>query len=421
MDGGELCSARCAEQPFDVGFHPNSQIFVAGLITGEVEVWERDAARDAARKLKTVRCHDAACRTLAFVNDGALLLTGSSDRSILATDVATSKPLARLTNAHKAAVNRIISIDANTVASGDDDGVVKVWDTRKQTACGQFAPFVDFVSDITHVPMGAGSGEQTPGPAAVDPASPGTSAAGAAAGAAAAAAAHPGTLVAASGDGTVGHLCLRSFKTLGQSYTLDDELLSVCVMKRGKKTLAGSQTGVLNVFDYGKWEDPSDRFPGHPSSIDALVKVDEDTVLTGSSDGIIRVIGVLPNKMLGVVGEHGDMPVERMALSPDRTALATASHDHTIKLWDVKYLFEEGGAGLRASGDGDDDEGDASLRAELGGAAVDGGDDSDDSDSEGGGGKRKRKKKEKKSKMAGSGEARAAAKKQAAKKFFDGL
>ena len=419
MDGGELCSARCAEQPFDVGFHPNSQIFVAGLITGEVEIWERDAARDAARKLKTVRCHDAACRTLAFVNDGALLLTGSSDRSILATDVATSKPLARLTNAHKAAVNRIISIDAHTIASGDDDGVVKVWDTRQQTACGQFAPFVDFVSDMAHVPMGAGAGETAPGVSAVDPAAPGTSAAGAAAGAASAAAAHPGTLVATSGDGTVGHLCLRSWKALGQSDTLDDELLSVCVMKRGKKALAGSQMGVLHVFDYGEWEEPSDRFPGHPSSIDAIVKVDEDTVLTGSSDGIIRVIGVLPNKMLGVVGEHGDMPVERMALSLDRMALATASHDHTIKLWDVKDLFEEGSAGLRALGNGDD--ADASLRAELGVAAVDEGDESDDSDSEAGAGKRKRKKKDKKSKMAGSGEARAAAKKQAAKKFFDGL
>ena len=419
MDGGELCSARCAEQPFDVGFHPNSQIFVAGLITGEVEIWERDAARDAARKLKTVRCHDAACRTLAFVNDGALLLTGSSDRSILATDVATSKPLARLTNAHKAAVNRIVSIDAHTIASGDDDGVVKVWDTRRQTACGQFAPFVDFVSDMAHVPMGAGAGETAPGVSAVDPAAPGTSAAGAAAGAASAAAAHPGTLVATSGDGTVGHLCLRSWKALGQSDTLDDELLSVCVMKRGKKALAGSQMGVLHVFDYGEWEEPSDRFPGHPSSIDAIVKVDEDTVLTGSSDGIIRVIGVLPNKMLGVVGEHGDMPVERMALSLDRMALATASHDHTIKLWDVKDLFEEGSAGLRALGNGDD--ADASLRAELGVAAVDEGDESDDSDSEAGAGKRKRKKKDKKSKMAGSGEARAAAKKQAAKKFFDGL
>ena len=152
-----------------------------------------------------------------------------------------------------------------------------------------------------------------------------------------------------------------------------------------QKNARGSQTGVLNVFDYGKWEEPSDRFPGHPGSVDAIVKIDEDTVLTGSSDGIVRVIGVLPNKMLGVVGEHGDMPVERMALSLDRTSLATASHDHTIKLWDVKDLFEEGGAGLRNSGDGDGD-GDASLRAELGGAAVDEGDESDESDSEGGGG-----------------------------------
>ena len=142
-------------------------------------------------------------------------------------------------------------------------------------------------------------------------------------------------------------------------------------------------------------------------------------MLTGSADGIVRVIGILPNKMLGVVGEHGDMPVERMALSLDRTSLATASHDHTIKLWDVKDLFEEGGGPETFGGDGDGAGGEPARRA--GGAAVDEGDESDESDSEGGGGKRKRKNKEKKSKMAGSGEARAAAKKQAAKKFFDGL
>ena len=37
-EGGETCSARCADQPFDVGFHPTSGagIFVAGLITGAV-------------------------------------------------------------------------------------------------------------------------------------------------------------------------------------------------------------------------------------------------------------------------------------------------------------------------------------------------------------------------------------------------
>ena len=92
----------------------------------------------------------------------------------------------------------------------------------------------------------------------------------------------------------------------GGSYA-EDELLSCCVLKGGKKAIAGSQTGLLNIFNYGEWEDYSDRFPGHPSSIDAMVKVDEDTILTGSSDGIVRIIGVLPNKMLGLVGEHSDM------------------------------------------------------------------------------------------------------------------
>lgn len=56
------------------------------------------------------------------------------------------------------------------------------------------------------------------------------------------------------------------------------------------------------------------RFPGHPESVDAIVKFDEDTVITGSSDGVVRILNVLPNKLLGVVGEHVDMPIEKLAL-----------------------------------------------------------------------------------------------------------
>lgn len=35
-----------------------------------------------------------------------------------------------------------------------------------------------------------------------------------------------------------------------------------------------------------------------------MVAFDADTVLTGSADGLIRIIGILPNAMLGLVGEH---------------------------------------------------------------------------------------------------------------------
>jgi hypothetical protein len=38
--------------------------------------------------------------------------------------------------------------------------------------------------------------------------------------------------------------------------------------------------------------------------VTALLRYDEDSILTGSSDGLIRVLSIQPNKMLGVLGEH---------------------------------------------------------------------------------------------------------------------
>lgn len=45
----------------------------------------------------------------------------------------------------------------------------------------------------------------------------------------------------------------------------DDELTSVEILKGGKKIICGSQTGILNIFSWGKFADYSDRFPGQQS------------------------------------------------------------------------------------------------------------------------------------------------------------
>ena len=49
---------------------------------------------------------------------------------------------------------------------------------------------------------------------------------------------------------------------------------------------------MLGVFSWGDWGDITDRFPGHPHSIDTMLKLDDDTVFTGSSDGLIRFVCV---------------------------------------------------------------------------------------------------------------------------------
>lgn len=191
-----------------------------------------------------------------------------------------------------------------TIASGDDDGTIKVWDTRQNSCCNRVKAHEDYISDMEFVPDSK-------------------------------------QLLVTSGDGRLSVCSIRKNKVLACSEFSEDELLSVVLMKHGKKVLCGSQEGVLLLYSWGYFNDCSDRFVGHPSSVDALLKLDEDTLLTGSSDGIIRVVSILPNKMIGVIGEHGNYPIERLAFSCDQKVLGSASHDHVLKLWDAKYLHDD--------------------------------------------------------------------------------
>jgi WD40 repeat protein len=52
-------------------------------------------------------------------------------------------------------------------------------------------------------------------------------------------------------------------------------------------------------------------------------------------------VNILPNKLLGIIGEHEDFPVERLAMSRDRKYMASCSHDNSIKFWNVSYLWNE--------------------------------------------------------------------------------
>lgn len=52
--------------------------------------------------------------------------------------------------------------------------------------------------------------------------------------------------------------------------------------------MVSTEEGALNVYDWDQFEDPSDRFLGHPQSVEAMLRLPDDSVVTGSSDGLIR-------------------------------------------------------------------------------------------------------------------------------------
>lgn len=96
--------------------------------------------------------------------------------------------------------------------------------------------------------------------------------------------------MAVGGDGYLSTWDIRKPNVAAMSDQMEDELLSVALVKNGKKAVVGTQDGVLTLWSWGDWGDYNDRIMGHPNSIDAICKLDEDTICTGSSDGIIRYV-----------------------------------------------------------------------------------------------------------------------------------
>lgn len=116
----------------------------------------------------------------------------------------------------------------------------------------------------------------------------------------------------ASSDGSLSFISMKNRDLLYQTSTCNDELLSCCFVKNGDYICAGSMEGIVNIYQWNEEEEICDRITGHPESVDGMIKVDETTIMTGSEDGVLRIIQVLPNQFLGVGGGSDNFPIERM-------------------------------------------------------------------------------------------------------------
>lgn len=354
----------CSAQPLDVAFHHEQEfLMAAALVDGTVEVHnftpnqggtgdDDDSESDTIVSSISVHTqlvpgkdkkqHVASCRAVRWSLDGTRLYTGGSAGDICWLDAqaacklsSSTKPLGRL-HSHSDKISPInvlhqLPTSAPTgpmLVSGDEQGCVRIWDERlvgnpsnggslKKSGTPKgcvlsWEQHTDYISGFDHSEDGL-------------------------------------TLLASSADSTLGIYDLRKATTKGQhnepnyrvSDDMEDELLSITVMKHGKKVVCGTQEGVLAVWSWGTWGDMSDRFPGHPASIDALLKVDEDTILTGCSDGLLRLVQIQPDKLVGVLGDHGGFPIEKLHFNANRSHVGSVSHDTLVRLWDVRMLQDD--------------------------------------------------------------------------------
>jgi len=308
-----VVSVSTAAHCFDVQFHPREPLLAAATITGAIELHRFDAEAETTDLLRTIQNHKESCRTARFLVDAGdsqgapapRLASAASNGFTVLSDVETGKRLWR--TKLQAGGNALLPLSSERFAVGDDEGGIAVYDVRKRKVkkpVVEYAENSDFITDLAY-------------------------------------AADKQTLCATSGDGTLAVYDLRKNGTPGlvaMSDFQEDEFLSLDIVRNGTKVICGSQTGVLCIFSWGDFGDQKDRITGHPMSVDALVKVAEDGVITGSSDGMIRVVAVHSiehgSAIIGNIGEHGEDPIERLALSADGELIASASHGQpSIQVW----------------------------------------------------------------------------------------
>nr|CAD7572103.1 unnamed protein product [Timema californicum] len=146
-------------------------------------------------------------------------------------------------------------------------------------------------------------------------------------------------LVCSSGEGTITSINLVSHKLHMQSEMYDTELTSLCLMRSDSKLLVGSSKGTMFLFNWGQFGYHSDEFPGVKQSINSMIPITENIVVTACEDGVLRATHLFPQRHLGVAGQH-QFSVECLDISGDGTFIASSSHDQLIKFWNIRY-FEE--------------------------------------------------------------------------------
>jgi len=131
MDGNPPKKLTFDSQVFDLAFHPKNEIVAAGLLTGEVFCYKYFVEKENELKYKLSE-HKKSCRSLEFSLDGSKLYTASLDQSIIEYDADTGKKVYLNSEAHDSPINKILCLNENVMASGDDDGIVKLWDVRQK-------------------------------------------------------------------------------------------------------------------------------------------------------------------------------------------------------------------------------------------------------------------------------------------------
>ncbi|MFG1846394.1 nSTAND1 domain-containing NTPase [Micromonospora carbonacea] len=278
--------------------------------------------------------HSGAVTAVGYSPDGGTVATGGDDGTVR---LWTAGPTAALTQG--SAVTAIaFTRDGRLLATGGVDGTVRLWDATTHQPLGTLAGraavnAVAFHPDGTAIATGHADGAvrlwdtrtslSRPVPVGHDgPVNAVTFD-------------RTGLILATGGDDNTARLwnTATGRTTILSGHT--GEVFAVALSPEGTTLVTGSADGTARIWDATTHESRA-SLVGHTRVVRAVAfGADGRTVVTGSWDGTARIWDTTTHQPLATLTGHTD-EVLAVGTSPDGTTVVTGSRDGTARTWDTR-------------------------------------------------------------------------------------
>ena len=283
----------------DVEFNPNGQQMVSSGVDGTVVLWDISDGN----ALTTVTISQNWVQQSATYNtNGTQIAVGGNDRVVTTLDIADGVPFAQFTGHEGFIFGLDYTPDGLQLASGDGDGVLKIWDVYSGGMLTTMALGRSAILDLDF--------NQAQNMLAV--------------------------ANAEDGFKVLTYPSLRPQCTLGNEAALttvvvnsNETVLSAAFANGGKFVVFGNEAGMINQIDPFSCQLMA-ATQAHKGAVNSVaLNADGNIMVSGGEDGIVFV---MPSGV-SLAGHTG--AVKSVAINPAGTLIASASADGTIILWGI--------------------------------------------------------------------------------------
>lgn len=121
----------------------------------------------------------------------------------------------------------------------------------------------------------------------------------------------------------------------GHSWSQQGRIRAIGITSDNEVVLSGSDDGIIRIWDI-KSKGELGTFSEHSTSVRAIVlRQDNLTIISGDGKGVIKFWNWQNQRTIHNIKAHS-LPINSLAISPDDSLIASAGDNQEIKLWNAK-------------------------------------------------------------------------------------